>query len=193
MFLIFSMKRPDVLPVGDLGAFIPALLTLIPDPLTLGTNKPFRRRRHPKGTVQVVQLRRYWDPFAQALPSCSLRRTSLDSQGEVYHRRRLLSHSFDSVSCPRSRRGRSRARSLAVRLPHHLQRPLSLVDEVASEREEAQVRFSLLAAKDPADEKRRGNIYLTPTEMEELTSEWAPYRSVACWYLWSITDGTGDA
>lgn len=38
----------------------------------------------------------------------------------------------------------------------------------------------------------RGNIYLNALEMEELTAEWAPYRSVACWYLWSITDGTGD-
>lgn len=41
--------------------------------------------------------------------------------------------------------------------------------------------------------KIKGNIYLTPLEMEELSVQWKPYRSVACWYLWSITDGTGDA
>ncbi|GAA5972412.1 hypothetical protein JCM11641_001833 [Rhodosporidiobolus odoratus] len=40
--------------------------------------------------------------------------------------------------------------------------------------------------------KLKGNIYLTPQEMEELTAAWKPYRSVACWYLWSLSDGTGD-
>lgn len=27
----------------------------------------------------------------------------------------------------------------------------------------------------------RGNIYMTPQEMEEMTAAWAPYRSIACW------------
>ncbi|GAA5821734.1 hypothetical protein JCM11251_000997 [Rhodosporidiobolus azoricus] len=40
--------------------------------------------------------------------------------------------------------------------------------------------------------KLKGNIYLTPQEMEELTEAWKPYRSIACWYLWSLSDGTGD-
>ncbi|GAA5821014.1 hypothetical protein JCM3770_004471 [Rhodotorula araucariae] len=41
--------------------------------------------------------------------------------------------------------------------------------------------------------KLKGNIYLTPKEMEELTAAWRPYRSIACWYLWSLSEGTGDA
>ncbi|BGP50817.1 hypothetical protein JCM10450v2_006743 [Rhodotorula kratochvilovae] len=41
--------------------------------------------------------------------------------------------------------------------------------------------------------KLKGNIYLTPKEMEELTAAWRPYRSIACWYLWSLSDGTGDS
>ncbi|GAA5939991.1 hypothetical protein JCM3775_003248 [Rhodotorula graminis] len=40
--------------------------------------------------------------------------------------------------------------------------------------------------------KLKGNIYLSPKEMEELTASWRPYRSVACWYLWSLADGDGD-
>ncbi|GAA5878381.1 hypothetical protein JCM3774_002816, partial [Rhodotorula dairenensis] len=40
--------------------------------------------------------------------------------------------------------------------------------------------------------KLKGNIYMTPPEMEELTAAWVPYRSIACWYLWSLSDGTGD-
>ncbi|GAA5887947.1 hypothetical protein JCM5296_001506 [Sporobolomyces johnsonii] len=35
--------------------------------------------------------------------------------------------------------------------------------------------------------KIKGN-YLLPQEMEELTAPWRPYRSVAMWYLWSLTD-----
>ncbi|GAA6025571.1 hypothetical protein JCM10207_002708 [Rhodosporidiobolus poonsookiae] len=40
--------------------------------------------------------------------------------------------------------------------------------------------------------KLKGGMYLSPTEMAELTEAWRPYRSVACWYLWSLSDGTGD-
>ncbi|KAG0142941.1 hypothetical protein CROQUDRAFT_661897 [Cronartium quercuum f. sp. fusiforme G11] len=31
-------------------------------------------------------------------------------------------------------------------------------------------------------------LYLTPKEMEELTEPWKPFRSIAVWYLWSLTD-----
>ena len=36
--------------------------------------------------------------------------------------------------------------------------------------------------------KKIKGAYLTPQEMEELMKPWEPYRSVACWYLWSVTD-----
>lgn len=36
--------------------------------------------------------------------------------------------------------------------------------------------------------KKIKGAYLTPVEMEELMKPWEPFRSVACWYLWSVTD-----
>jgi DNA-3-methyladenine glycosylase II len=36
--------------------------------------------------------------------------------------------------------------------------------------------------------KKIKGAYLTPQEMEELMKPWEPYRSIACWYLWSVTD-----
>lgn len=36
--------------------------------------------------------------------------------------------------------------------------------------------------------KKIKGAYLTPTEMQELMKPWEPYRSIACWYLWSVTD-----
>lgn len=40
--------------------------------------------------------------------------------------------------------------------------------------------------------KIKGNIYLSPTEMEELTESWKPYRSIGVWYLWSLSDADTD-
>lgn len=40
-----------------------------------------------------------------------------------------------------------------------------------------------------AGNKVKGGMYLTGREMEDLTEQWRPYRSVAMWYMWSLVDG----
>lgn len=37
----------------------------------------------------------------------------------------------------------------------------------------------------------RGNVYLTPPEMEVLTRRWAPYRSLGVYYMWAVAEDTG--
>lgn len=37
----------------------------------------------------------------------------------------------------------------------------------------------------------RGNVYLTPGEMEVLTQRWAPYRSLGVYYMWAVAEETG--
>jgi DNA-3-methyladenine glycosylase II len=47
------------------------------------------------------------------------------------------------------------------------------------------------AAKKPAVKPRKPKIKLpTPDEMEKIAKVWAPYRSIACWYLWRSLDMT---
>lgn len=41
------------------------------------------------------------------------------------------------------------------------------------------------------NKKLKGNIYLTPQEMDELSAPWRPYMSIACFFLWGWVDGDG--
>ncbi|PWN33758.1 DNA glycosylase [Meira miltonrushii] len=36
--------------------------------------------------------------------------------------------------------------------------------------------------------KAKGNVYLTPPEMEALAAEWAPFRSIAVYMMWALVD-----
>lgn len=50
---------------------------------------------------------------------------------------------------------------------------------------------SILRSRLASGKKLKGGMYLSPQEMEELSAHWRPYRSVACWFLWSLSDGDG--
>ena len=34
--------------------------------------------------------------------------------------------------------------------------------------------------------KAKGNVYLLPAEMDELTEGWKPYRTLGTWYMWKV-------
>ncbi|KIO30709.1 hypothetical protein M407DRAFT_14276 [Tulasnella calospora MUT 4182] len=39
-----------------------------------------------------------------------------------------------------------------------------------------------------AGKKIKKGLYLTPEEMQALTEPWAPYRSIGVWFMWSVID-----
>ncbi|KAH8085156.1 hypothetical protein HD553DRAFT_341767 [Filobasidium floriforme] len=47
------------------------------------------------------------------------------------------------------------------------------------------------SAARPYRKKAKGNVYLTPGEMEVLTQRWAPYRSLGVYYMWAVAEETG--
>ncbi|HJT69303.1 MAG TPA: DNA-3-methyladenine glycosylase [Terriglobales bacterium] len=44
------------------------------------------------------------------------------------------------------------------------------------------------AGKAPAKPRKRKIVLPKPEQMEKIAKLWAPYRSVACWYLWRSLD-----
>ncbi|KAG8979567.1 hypothetical protein FRB90_008062 [Tulasnella sp. 427] len=42
-----------------------------------------------------------------------------------------------------------------------------------------------------AGKKTKKGLYLTPEEMQALTESWAPYRSIGVWFMWSVIDDGG--
>jgi DNA-3-methyladenine glycosylase II len=44
---------------------------------------------------------------------------------------------------------------------------------------------------DVSAHRPRGNVYLTPAEMEVLTQRWAPFRSLGVYYMWAVAEETG--
>src|SRR5579864_939408 len=43
-------------------------------------------------------------------------------------------------------------------------------------------------SKSPAKARKRKIILPKPEQMEKIAKSWAPYRSIACWYLWKSLD-----
>ncbi|BGO94379.1 hypothetical protein NBRC10512_002077 [Rhodotorula toruloides] len=183
MFLIFSAKRGDVLPVGDLGiqknlckwySHDPSIAPSIhprklapPSPTKLGSTSAVT----PKGKKKAEG-----EYASAALPEG-------DNEGEGHGLGKLAALGGAEVE----------------------QEQVIDLDEPVKAKEEAEVDGGEFVFPETSNnltpavlrsrlngKKLKGNIYLTPQEMEELTAAWAPYRSVACWYLWSLSDGTGD-
>lgn len=185
MFLMFSMKRPDILPVGDLGGYSLSAPSTSTKQLETGIQKglckwyssdaidihsrklsPLPASTEPPSTPKAKSM-----AAVDSYPTPSTPSLFVDKAEEeeiVPPPSQFVFPTTSNGLSPSSMKSRLNGKKLKCVRSHHI------------------FLTSL-------NWKRRGNIYLTPTEMEELTSEWAPYRSVACWYLWSITDGTGDA
>ncbi|KAL8292219.1 hypothetical protein RQP46_001685 [Phenoliferia psychrophenolica] len=166
MFLIFSMKRPDVLPVGDLGIQKNLCKWYSADPSLVPAIHP-RKLERAATPPPVVATK------AEETPSTPVQSTSAAVAYPTPSTPSILALKADDVPAP--------VPKLAVPPPAR-----QMVFPTTSN------NLTAAAMKARLNKKLKGNIYLNPLEMEELTIEWAPYRSVACWYLWSITDGTGD-
>ncbi|GAA5936119.1 DNA-3-methyladenine glycosylase II [Sporobolomyces koalae] len=163
MFLIFSMKRADICPVGDLGiqknlcrwysqdpAFAPAIhprklvaasptkLSSEKDRLEEGVGKLDELGASSVERKQVIDL---------AEPDSQLKEEQEEEEAEKIEGRNV------AFAFPETSNGLT---------------PETLKNRLAG--------------------KKIKGAYVTPQEMQELMKPWEPYRSIACWYLWSVVD-----
>ncbi|BGP19225.1 hypothetical protein JCM10213_007040 [Rhodosporidiobolus nylandii] len=194
---IFCLKRPDVLPVGDLG---------IQKNLCRWFTQDNAPSIHPRKLVPATPTKLASSSSAQVPPSPSPSRASGfdgkqateyavaadvtgDGEGEGKGVGKLADLGAAEVE-----------KEEVIDLGESAEGEGEVKEEDREESETSTFTFpetsnnltpGVLKAR-LNGKKLKGNIYLTPQEMEELTAAWKPYRSVACWYLWSISDGTGD-
>ncbi|KAF4598110.1 Alkylbase DNA Glycosylase/Transcriptional Activator [Pleurotus pulmonarius] len=182
MFAIFSLRRPDILPVGDLGVqrgvarWFLALhsptynISISPDKVTGGELKSTPLGKDDdddeEGTLPVFGAE-------SATPADPQDLSSVPPGGVAATP--MPDGSKKNVSAmpppltPASRKILTSTNASATPLPSGL---------TASD----------LKSRLDGKKKIKGAL-ITPQEMEELTAPWKPYRSLAVYYMWSLADG----
>ncbi|KDQ57620.1 hypothetical protein JAAARDRAFT_130654 [Jaapia argillacea MUCL 33604] len=178
MFAIFSLRRPDILPVGDLGVQRGVLrwflalhsptykfgisskkLPKMPGDDSAdknGTDTP--PAVPPAAVVPPTPARNGESQSGVATPSSSLSSTLTDIP------------SFPPLFTPSINQA-LHANTAPPPLPEGL-------------------TTSILKSRLDGKKKIKGAI-LTPKEMEDLTEPWRPYRSIGVYYMWSLAEESG--
>ncbi|GAA6033201.1 hypothetical protein JCM8097_002992 [Rhodosporidiobolus ruineniae] len=196
MFKIFSAKRQDVLPVGDLGIQKNLLRWFCQDPSIAPSIHP--RKLTPASPTKLSS-----SSSAQVPPSPSPSSFAGTAKEETFASAAGPTGDNDGEGAGVGKLAQLGAAAVEEEQVVDLDAPEQ--GELKSEEEggeggkaefvfpETSNNLTPAVLKSRLNGKKlKGNIYLSPLEMEELTEAWRPYRSVACWYLWSLSDGTGD-
>ncbi|KAH8990587.1 DNA glycosylase [Lactarius akahatsu] len=155
MFAIFSLRRPDILPVGDLGVQR-GLLRWV-----LSLHQPeYRIEVSPKKLPDSSE-----DP-PKAEGSAKPKSTPAKSK-KLKNKPTSVKMKPDQESEPPTLNGRLR-RAPIPPLP-------------------AGLTIDYLTDRLKGKNKVKGPI-LTPTQMEELTESWRPYRSIGVYYMWALAE-----
>ncbi|EGG07592.1 uncharacterized protein MELLADRAFT_43085 [Melampsora larici-populina 98AG31] len=129
MFLIFTVKHPNILPVSDLGIQKGLL-------------------RWYTNTIPIIS------PKKKSKSKTNLIKPDEETQVLENQSEKVLWNQFDPAPLPQS------------------------------------CSLTISSMKTRLSKPIKSGLYLTPKEMEELTEPWKPFRSIAIWYLWSLTDAS---
>ncbi|KAF8326618.1 DNA glycosylase [Cantharellus anzutake] len=169
MFAMFSLRRPDVLAVGDLG-LQKGILRWVLSSYTGGSL-----------TIQPTKLPKAPDDQDDPSPQSQSgdMSTTDDAQQSVVP--------DDAPALPPVSTG------VAEPIPP----PSPIKGRRPAEGEEGRKDVELPPGVTLDEVKRRlngkkpnKNYYVSPEEFEFLTKDWAPYRSLGCYYLWALGEDT---
>ncbi|CAE6436090.1 unnamed protein product [Rhizoctonia solani] len=159
MFAMFSLRRPDILPVGDLGTQKGLLNWVIsshePEKFPLCVNP----RKLPKSNEDEPEK-----PEEAKATEPGEDTSVLPAPGEA------------STSTAKAFTSSSKQPDSVLLVPTS---PVQLPEGITLEMLKARAN----------GKKAKGGCYLLPNEMEALTASWKPYRSLGVFYLWALVDG----
>lgn len=200
MFAMFSLRRPDILPVGDLGVQRGLLHWVLsshePDKYPLRLNP----RKLPKTDDVDAETQAVKAEAAQTvdtaesssiLPAPTTPRnpgsgSSLPSTEESPSELPAALAPDAPPRTPSRKRIASSSKSKSTSKATTDERSISLV---ASSPVPLPEGITLETLKSRANGKKvKGGCYLLPSEMESLTKSWGPYRSLGVFYLWALVD-----
>ncbi|KAG2150848.1 DNA glycosylase [Suillus clintonianus] len=184
MFAIFSLRRPNILPVGDLGVQRGMLrwflsrhsskhaFTLSPHKLSGGEPKDDKTKGASTSAMGPP-------------PTTPAPRTTSGSRltGDVEPDNDVLPTSSESQSqTPASNK-------LIPALPEPFTPSIDKTLEAdAMNTEPLPEGLSVANLKSRLEGKKIKGAFLTPKEMEDLTASWAPYRSIGVYYMWALSE-----
>ncbi|KAK7045590.1 hypothetical protein VNI00_007422 [Paramarasmius palmivorus] len=168
MFAIFSLRRPDILPTGDLG-------------VQRGMLRWFLALHSPTYNVAISPEKE---------KSGSKKKDSSSEKGAAVPVPPPADTSSVPPVTPKKKNGKGKEQDtdpLPLPFTPSIKKTLRKIGGVEPERLPAGLTASILKGRLEGKKKIKGAI-LTPTEMEELSMSWKPYRSLGVYYMWALAD-----
>ncbi|KAI9639357.1 DNA-3-methyladenine glycosidase [Dioszegia hungarica] len=201
MFLMFSLRRPDVLPVGDLGVqkgllrwALTAHDALPESKKKTGKKADAVRAKYKKEAKTEIRTPPPEDrpqapptPYTPGTDASTIAALRTPASRQITHlpptpvtpgmpTEEVLVKVEETLEVP----------ALPAPTPEELMRPLvthAQWDAFRAAPLEEGLSVEVLKAR-LAGKKVKGGAYLTPKEMEVLTEGWRPYRSIGVYYMW---------
>ncbi|KAJ3735681.1 DNA glycosylase [Lentinula guzmanii] len=189
MFSIFTLRRPNILPVGDLGVQRGMLRWFLGShsPTHTFSFSPDKAGRNVQDEDELSDEEVGSLPMLNDTPA-SPKMTSAPQTSSVFD---LSSIPPAPPATPRKEDGTETQASVASLPPPvtpSVEQTLMQVENSAGYVPPplpAGLTASTLHSRLDGKKKIKGAI-LTPNEMEELTASWKPYRSLAVFYMWAF-------
>ncbi|KAF9510051.1 hypothetical protein BS47DRAFT_1300708 [Hydnum rufescens UP504] len=191
MFAIFSLRRPDILPVGDLGLQKGLLRWVISS--HRGMNLAISPKKLPNGPGVDNNNPSVEDASAFPLAPDKQSSSGIPEVSDEESRRTPdrdangTAKPIDQATVPHTP-DKHQNPTLPSKGPVT---PIKAKDflDVNATPVELPEGLTLATLKARFDGKKNAKKqYLSPEEMDALTSAWAPYRSLACYYLWALSE-----
>nr|GAT56386.1 DNA-3-methyladenine glycosidase [Mycena chlorophos] len=161
MFAIFSLRRPDILPVGDLG-------------VQRGVLRWFLSQHSPSHAF----------PASPTKASPKKKTAKRDKKEDTD----MVSSEADELARPSTPPVDSGAPALPPAFTPSIERTLkkTFVDQPP---QALPAGLTVAEMKSRLDGKKKiKGAFLTPEQMTELTEGWRPYRSIAVYFMWALAD-----
>ncbi|KAG2132442.1 DNA glycosylase [Suillus bovinus] len=184
MFAIFSLRRPNILPVGDLGIQRGMLrwflsrhsskhtFTISPHKLSGGEPDNDKTKVESTGAMGPPPT----TPAPKTTPGSQL-------TGDVEADNGVLSTSSELQTQV------SASINSIPGLPEPFTPSIDKTLEAdAMNPEPLPEGLSVANLKSRLEGKKIKGVFLTPAEMEGLTASWAPYRSLGVYYMWALSE-----
>ncbi|TFK75455.1 DNA glycosylase [Pluteus cervinus] len=184
MFAIFSLRRPDILPVGDLGVQRGVLrwflalhhptynFALSPEKIDANSDDKAegKSNKEKKGAKKAISPDSEDEDADDELPSVAADSSAVPPAASSNDIKQEEVSAFPPTFTPSIRE--------ALHKPPKDQAPPPLP---------AGLTAAILKSRLDGKKKIKGAL-LTPQEMEDLTESWKPYRSLGVYYMWSLAE-----
>ncbi|KAF8513023.1 DNA glycosylase [Hysterangium stoloniferum] len=195
MFAMFSLRRPDILPIGDLGVQR-GLLRWILSLYSPNDSYTISPKKLPKPPGDVSD-----EAVAEQLPSISIATDTPDESGilliPVTPKKKGNNGSALGSETPLSSPDKG---GIATGSKGLFPEPLTpSVNKILNKGVSMGVNgenttpslpegLSVAILKSRLSGKKIKGSFLTPREMEDLTEPWRPYRSLGVYYMWALAE-----